>query len=108
LGSEEIPIDVAIFFAGSDFPQDSPKLVNMRGGSDVDASSGLNDFDSSAVVLGWAVGTSRVSISNWPVGPETSFPSFISAPGTRMEMITSVGSPEDIALRLEVMRGHEW
>jgi hypothetical protein len=58
----------------------------------VDSGCLLNDFDPSSVVLGWTVSTSRVSISNWPVGPEASFPSFISAPCTRMEMVTSMGS----------------
>jgi hypothetical protein len=102
-----MPIDVAIFLAGSDFPKDSPELVNMRGGLNIDSGCGLDDIDSSVVVLGRSVATSCVSITNWPVGPEASFPSFISAPCTRMEMVTSVGSPEDIALYLKIVGRHQ-
>jgi hypothetical protein len=103
-----MPIDVAIFFAGGDLPEDASELVNMRGGSDVDSCCGFDGLNSGIVVLGGTVASSRVSITNWPVGPEASFPSFISTPCTRMEMVTSVGSPEDIALRLKIVGRHEW
>jgi hypothetical protein len=49
---KEIPIDVAIFLARGDFPEDTSELVNMSGGSDIDPCCRFDNLDSGICGVG--------------------------------------------------------